>query len=216
MPQIPNCASHRAVPSRVLFAPFDSALSQRATPMAYVEADVPAPGGVPDSVREEPKDRALSDSAGAHTLLKFQKQSRTAVPDGPVYTALQREVADWKRQGQDSEATAGGLPRYSMARGPPPCARSDVGDEQPDAAGAASPQDKKILTMEALLDDAKTSNRLLSRALSAVQQRLKQTEAEREQLRRERDYFRNLALRFPFTLSAGGYDVSAAAAASRR
>ena len=46
------------------------------------------------------------------------------------------------------------------------------------------------------------SNRLLSRALSAVQQRLKQTEAEREQLRRERDYFRQIAFRFPFTLSA--------------
>ena len=56
------------------------------------------------------------------------------------------------------------------------------------------------------LEEAKTSNRLLSRALSAVQHRLKQAEGEREQLRRERDYFRNLALRFPFTLSVGGYD----------
>jgi hypothetical protein len=57
------------------------------------------------------------------------------------------------------------------------------------------------------LEEAKTSNRLLSRALSAVQHRLKQAEGEREQLRRERDYFRNLALRFPFTLSVGGHDV---------
>jgi len=188
-----------------------SALSQRATPMAYMEAGDVASGGVPDSVREEPKDYALADSAGAHTLRMLQRQPRTPVPDGPVYTALQREVAYLKLNGQDAEATAGGLSRYSMARGPPPCARADVGDEQSDTAGAASPQDKKMLTMEASLEDAKTSNRLLSRALSAVQQRLKQTEAEREQLRRERDYFRNLALRFPFTLSAGGLDVPAAA-----
>ena len=199
------------VVSRVLLASSASALSQRATPMAYMEAGDVAPGGVPDSVREEPKDYAFADSAGAQTLRMLQKQPRTPVPDGPVYTALQREVAYLKLNGQDAEATAGGLSRYSMARGPPPCARADVGDEQSDTAGAASPQDKKMLTMEASLEDAKTSNRLLSRALSAVQQRLKQTEAEREQLRRERDYFRNLALRFPFTLSAGGLDVPAAA-----
>ena len=107
-----------------------------------------------------------------------------------------------------------------------------MGDEPLDAAGAAgaslslspfshsplslSPQDKKMLVMESSLEEAKTSNRLLSRALSAVQVRLKHTEAEREQLRRERDYFRNLALRFPFTLSAGGYDVNAAASYARR
>ena len=68
---------------------------------------------------------------------------------------------------------------------------------------------KRVLTkkkMQDSLEEAKTSNRLLSRALSAVQHRLKQAEGEREQLRRERDYFRNLALRFPFTLSVGGYD----------
>ena len=70
-------------------------------------------------------------------------------------------------------------------------------------------------TMEYSLEEAKTSNRLLMRALSAVQQRLKQTESERDQLRRERDYFRNLALRFPFTLSAGGYDNVYGAAARR-
>jgi hypothetical protein len=107
-----------------------------------------------------------------------------------------------------------------------------MGDEPLDAAGAAgvslslasfshsplslSPQDKKMLVIESSLEEAKTSNRLLSRALSAVQVRLKHTEAEREQLRRERDYFRNLALRFPFTLSAGGYDVNAASSCARR
>jgi len=72
----------------------------------------------------------------------------------------------------------------------------------------AAKQDKKMQMMESSLEESRTSNRLLSRALSAVQQRLKQTEAEREllrqrlkqteaereQLRRERDYFRNLAL----------------------
>jgi len=44
-----------------------------------------------------------------------------------------------------------------------------------------------------------------------VQHRLKQSESEREQLRRERDYFRQIAMRFPFSLSAGFNDSAGAA-----
>ena len=158
----------------------------------------------------------------------------SSIIDGLCYAALQHEVASLKLNGfngQDSDR--------NVARGPPSSSHTtssrDMGDEPLDAAGAAgaagaslslspfshsplslSPQDKKMLVMESSLEEAKTSNRLLSRALSAVQVRLKHTEAEREQLRRERDYFRNLALRFPFTLSAGGYDVNAAASFARR
>ena len=124
--------------------------------------------------------------------------SRTPIPDGPVYSALRQERAKAKL-----EAAAGG--RRS------PSSPLSEGSPRGCAAGPAA-QDKKMQMMESSLEEAKTSNRLLSRALSAVQQRLKQTEAEREQLRRERDYFRNLALRFPFTLSAGGYDSHGAAA----
>ena len=123
--------------------------------------------------------------------------AKTPIPDGPVYSALRQERAKAK-----TEDAAGGRSPYSPLSGSPRGAC---------AAGPAA-QDKKMQMMESSLEEAKTSNRLLSRALSAVQQRLKQTEAEREQLRRERDYFRNLALRFPFTLSAGGYDSHGAAA----
>jgi len=34
-----------------------------------------------------------------------------------------------------------------------------------------------------------------------LQQRLRAVEQERDQMKRERDYFRNLAMRFPFTLN---------------
>ena len=123
--------------------------------------------------------------------------AKTPIPDGPVYSALRQERAKAK-----AEDAAGGRSPSSPLSGSPRGACT---------AGPAA-QDKKMQMMELSLEEVKTSNRLLSRALSAVQQRLKQTEAEREQLRRERDYFRNLALRFPFTLSAGGYDSHGAAA----
>lgn len=122
-----------------------------------------------------------SDSSGSPRLA--WTSTRTSVSDGPVYTALRQELA--KSKPDDSAS----------------------GRMSPCSPQASSPRamDKSTNASVASLEEAKTSNRLLSRALSAVQQRLKQTEAEREQLRRERDYFRQIALRFPFNLplSAG-------------
>lgn len=113
--------------------------------------------------------------------------ARQAIADGPVYSALRQEMSKIKL-----DDSAGG--RRSPG--------SPLSDGSPRARTNA---------LEASLEEAKTSNRLLSRALSAVQHRLKQSEAEREQLRRERDYFRQIAMRFPFTLSAGGSDNAGAA-----
>jgi hypothetical protein len=117
---------------------------------------------------------------------------RTPISDGPVYSALHQELAKARL---DDTASGNRSPSSPMSDSSP---RSLYGRIP---AGA---QEKKL---QDSLEEAKTSNRLLSRALSAVQHRLKQAEGEREQLRRERDYFRNLALRFPFTLSVGGHDV---------
>jgi hypothetical protein len=136
-------------------------------------------------------------SSNAFDLL--HKSAKVAVPTGAVYSALQREVASCKRaelSHVSSTAGGGGVEGGGGGRGVPwPGA---CGGEQGHMQHAG---DAQIGALEASLDDAKTSNRLLSRALAAVQQRLKQVESERDQLRRERDYFRNLALRFPFTLS---------------
>lgn len=115
---------------------------------------------------------------------------RTPISDGPVYSALHQELAKARL---DDTASGNRSPSSPMS------------DSSPRGLYLCSKAGEKKL--QDSLEEAKTSNRLLSRALSAVQHRLKQAEGEREQLRRERDYFRNLALRFPFTLSVGGHDV---------
>lgn len=125
--------------------------------------------------------------------------TRTPIPDGPVYSALRQEMAKVKLEDgrrSPSSPLADGSPRSMSAAYSLP-------------SRAATAQERRMQTVESSLDEAKTSNRLLSRALSAVQQRLKQTEVEREQIRRERDYFRSMVLRFPFTLSASGHDSAA-------
>jgi len=133
--------------------------------------------------------------------------TRTPIPDGPVYSALRQELAKVKLEdcrSRPSSPPSDGSPSSTQAR-------TAAAYAAPSFAAGASPaapaQERRLQTVESSLDEARTSNRLLSRALSAVQQRLKQTEVERDQLRRERDYFRSLTLRFPFTLSvAGGND----------
>ena len=82
-----------------------------------------------------------------------------------MYSALRQERAKAKL-----EAAAGGRRSQSSPL--------SEGSHRGCAAGPAA-QDKKMQMMESSLEEAKTSNRLLSRALSAVQQRLKQTDAER-------------------------------------
>ena len=132
---------------------------------------------------------------------------RTPIPDGPVYALLRQEVANGRLDdaavGRRSPSSINGSPYSGSPRnGSPGAAGSPLGAGVSYAQMAA--QEKRVAALEGSLDEAKTSNRLLSRALAAVQQRLKQTETEREQLRRERDHFRSLALRFPFTLSVSG------------
>lgn len=126
-----------------------------------------------------------SSSGQRATPLSGAWGARTPIPDGPVYTALRQEMSKVRLD----DAAAGSSPL------------SRDGSPRSSHVGPSAAQEKKMQAVESSLDEARTSNRLLSRALSAVQQRLKQTEMEREQLRRERDYFRQLALRFPFTLS---------------
>lgn len=173
----------------------DLVVDIRATGSSACEGSGTASGGSNSarSQRTTPISGApISGASGA-----WGGAAKTPIPDGSVYSALRQERAKAKAEdavgGRSPSSPLSGSPRGACAAGP-------------------AAQDKKMHMMELSLEEVKTSNRLLSRALSAVQQRLKQTEAEREQLRRERDYFRNLALRFPFTLSAGGYDSHCAAA----
>ena len=151
-----------------------STLSQRATPVS----SAPAVGDATDP--------SGGGSRGGSPLMILQKQ-RVGVPDGPVYTALKREIASFKLEDNIIEASA-------ASTSPQACA-SELPLSHP-----YQPQ-QSVAALERSLDEAKTSNRLLSRALAAVQHHIKHVETERDQLRRERDYFRNVALRFPFTLS---------------
>lgn len=131
---------------------------------------------------------AASSSSQRATPLSGAWGARTPIPDGPVYSALRQEMVKVRLD----DAAGHRSPSSPLSRD---------GSPRSSHAGPSATPEKKMQAMESSLDEARTSNRLLSRALSAVQQRLKQTEMEREQLRRERDYFRQLALRFPFTLS---------------
>ena len=151
-----------------------STLSQRATPVS----SAPAVGDATDP--------SGGGSRGGSPLMILQKQ-RAVVPDGPVYAALKREIASFKLEDSIIEASA-------ASASPQACA-SELPPSHPH-----QPQ-QSVAALERSLDEAKTSNRLLSRALAAVQHHMKHVETECDQLRRERDYFRNVALRFPFTLS---------------
>lgn len=173
----------------------DLVVDIRAPASSASEASGTASGGSNSahSQRTTPMSGAQISGASAPSVWGI----KTPIPEGPVYSALRQERAKAKTE----DAACGRRPSSPLSCSPLGAC----------AVGAAA-QDKKMQMIESSLEEAKTSNRLLSRALSAVQQRLKQTEAEREQLRRERDYFRNLALRFPFTLSAGSYDSHGATA----
>ena len=150
-----------------------STLSQRATPVS----SAPAVGDATDA----------SGGGSRGSPLMILQKPRAVVPDGPVYAALKREIASFKLEDSIIEASAASASPQARASELPPSY-----PHQPQQSVAA---------LERSLDEAKTSNRLLSRALAAVQHHIKHVETERDQLRRERDYFRNVALRFPFTLS---------------
>jgi hypothetical protein len=145
----------------------------------------------------EHSQRATPQSGASGSPRHAWGNARTPVPDGPVYSALRQELAKSSAESASGRRSPG----------------SPLSDSSPRAVASAG-QEKRKNPSEASLEEAKTSNKLLSRALLAVQQRLKQTEAEREQLRRERDYFRQIAFRFPFTLSASSNEN--ALGASRR
>lgn len=101
---------------------------------------------------------------------------RTPLPDGPIYSAFQREVA----AARDAAEGAAGTDLPPMSASMSPVAGTGRGDWRP----------------------TDSSHRLLQRALASVQQRVRVVEAERDQMRRERDYFRAATLRFPFTLAS--------------
>uniref|UniRef100_A0A7S0I3Q2 Uncharacterized protein n=1 Tax=Hanusia phi TaxID=3032 RepID=A0A7S0I3Q2_9CRYP len=123
-----------------------------------------------------------------------QNASRFPVPDGPVYSAFQLEVTSIRDEGTSARSIS---PVSSSEREPSgilPASGEPVRMAGTDMARNDKEDGSK-------LDELKNSNHLLRRALAAVQHRLQTVESERDQLRRERDYFRNMALRFPFSFN---------------
>mmetsp|Transcript_27365 Transcript_27365/g.63581 ORF Transcript_27365/g.63581 Transcript_27365/m.63581 type:complete len:256 (-) Transcript_27365:314-1081(-) len=144
-----------------------------ATPtLNMMEANLPvAPASQPSS--------AASSVAGCSTS---QGLLRSPVPDGPVFSTFQREICALRG---DSPGEAGGATSVGH--------RGGSGESSP--SGRLSPTEGSLGSMSAAnLEEVRTSNRMVHRALASVQKRLRSVERERDCLRAERDHLRSIVM----------------------
>ena len=140
------------------------------SPSLNSEANLPVP---PTSSHPS---SAASSTAGCS--VPPQGLLRSPVPDGPIFSTFQREISALRG---DSPREAGAAP----------------GSRQRGAGGKSSPSGRLSPTEGSLsssLEEARTSNRMMHRALAAVQKKLRSVEHERDCLRAERDHLRSVVL----------------------
>mmetsp|Transcript_4237 Transcript_4237/g.10104 ORF Transcript_4237/g.10104 Transcript_4237/m.10104 type:complete len:293 (-) Transcript_4237:109-987(-) len=118
---------------------------------------------------------AASSTAGCSAT---QGLLRSPVPDGPVFSTFQREICALRG---DSPGEAGGAASASH--------RGASGDTTP--SGRLSPTEGSLASH---LEEVRSSNRMVHRALASVQKRLKNVEHERDCLRAERDHLRSIVM----------------------
>mmetsp|Transcript_33076 Transcript_33076/g.68270 ORF Transcript_33076/g.68270 Transcript_33076/m.68270 type:complete len:222 (+) Transcript_33076:252-917(+) len=146
--------------------------------------------------------RSISPTSESNAIL----QGRAPVPDGPIYAQLRDTSA--------IDGKAGVLDRDVP---------QEVRSFTPVSASSPRPTLSPRLDLDHTdmrLEEARTTNRLVHRALAAVQHQLRVVEQERnaeraraEQMRRERDLFRNIVMRFPFLAAMSGSSASASTSA---
>jgi len=103
---------------------------------------------------------------------------RSPVPDGPVFSTFQREISALRG---DSPREAGAAAGSSH--------RGGSGESSP--SGRLSPTEGSLASH---LEEVRTSNRMVHRALANVQKRLRNVEQERDCLRAERDHLRSIVM----------------------
>eukprot|EP00292_Cryptomonas_paramecium_P009506 CAMPEP_0113724040 /NCGR_PEP_ID=MMETSP0038_2-20120614/38819_1 /TAXON_ID=2898 /ORGANISM="Cryptomonas paramecium" /LENGTH=247 /DNA_ID=CAMNT_0000653819 /DNA_START=66 /DNA_END=809 /DNA_ORIENTATION=- /assembly_acc=CAM_ASM_000170 len=105
--------------------------------------------------------------------------STAANVDGPVYSAYLRELSVIKSDGVADRRVC--EERHSRSSTP-----------SPTPSGCSSAKANHQAHMQMQFDEVRASNKMLQRALVAVQRRLRAVETERDQLRAERDRFRGV------------------------